>query len=74
MKQCKCCGGTSFEIIGGFFKICLNCFSAEKTTKEEQEELDANSRQTINAESVFSQTETKCPEDDCCALCRESGK
>ena len=45
MKPCKCCGGTLFEVIGNFLKICVKCFTAEPTNTQEQEEIDANTRQ-----------------------------
>ena len=45
MKPCDCCGCAIFEVIGNFLKICANCFTAAKTTLEEKEEIDGNTRQ-----------------------------
>lgn len=44
MKICKYCGGALFDIIGGFMKVCLNCFSFTKMTKEKMEELRGNKK------------------------------
>jgi hypothetical protein len=42
MKPCRFCGGKIFDVIGGFLKVCLKCFSFAKMTKEEMEGNDGN--------------------------------
>lgn len=44
MEPCKCCGGTLFEVIGNFLKICVKCFTAEPTNTQEQEGIDGNNK------------------------------
>jgi hypothetical protein len=48
-----------FDIIGGFMKVCLDCFSFERMTKEEMEEVNGDTGKIVNAESVFKKTEAE---------------
>lgn len=59
MKICRYCGGALFDIIGGFMKVCLDCFSFERMTKEEMEEVNGDTGKIVNAESVFKKTEAE---------------
>ena len=34
MKKCRYCRGMTFDLIGGFIKVCLTCFSFSKINKE----------------------------------------